>query len=66
MKTVKVKRLLVLPNSGYEHFYDVKANVNDLQGCFDVTTSRIMSSGLRKIILGFIIIKVGCSFLFIE
>ena len=32
----------------------------------DVTASGITSLGLRKIILGFIIIMVGCGFLFIE
>ena len=57
MKTVKVKRLLVLPNSGYEHFYDVKANVKDLQGCFDEPPV-----GLCYQNYVFIIIKVGCGF----
>ena len=32
----------------------------------DVTTRGITSLRLRKLILGFIIIRVGCSFLFIE
>ena len=52
MQIVKVKRLLVLPNSGYEHFYDVEGNVNDLQGCFDEPPVGLCYQGLSLLRLG--------------
>ena len=30
MKMIQEKRLLVIPNNSYEHFSDIKVNMNDL------------------------------------
>ena len=62
MKIVKVKRLLVLPKSGYEHFYDVKANVNNLQGCFDEPPVELHYQDYVKLFQGLSLLRLGVVF----